>query len=213
MGSERILVVDDEPQIREMLQAALEDAGYDCATAPEADTALHMLSDQPYDLVLLDVIMPRMSGADLFYKVRETHPNIAAIFLTARADLELAVGSMRLGAYDYLVKPVSMERLVKAAQLALQRRKALLAANSPEQSRLAESYKRQLDALNQLMQARILQQGELELLAQRVANAARTTAEVLLKLADETAASPDSLTGSPMQSYPEDPGRPGQVHY
>lgn len=192
--SERILVVDDEPEIRSMLRSALEDVGYACADAGDADAAVELLRQQPFDLALLDVMMPGRSGAQLFHQLQESHPEIGVVFLTARADLGLAVESLRDGAYDYLVKPVSLAEVEQAVERALLKRRALrqreallseLGIKAQEQMAAAESYARQLRALTRLMQSQSLREQAAEELAGRVRSAALSAAQFLLKLVEE----------------------------
>ena len=124
MTGERILVVDDEPAIREMLQVALEEDGYRCSTASGYESALRIISDQPFDLVLLDRVMPRHSGMELFRDVRNSHPDIAVVFITALPAPQVMKDVNGSGADDYLVKPVSLDELERVVARALEGRRA-----------------------------------------------------------------------------------------
>ena len=161
-SSARILIVDDEEGIRDLLQEALEQQGYRCHTSPDGTSALETLAAQPVDLVLLDMIMPGMTGLSLFRKLKERFPTTAVIFLTAIDDLSVAVEYLKGGAYDYLVKPVPRSRLHQAVEDALSRRlvdledreqKRRLEEQVSNQSVSLESRVRELTALNNMVQA------------------------------------------------------------
>ena len=101
-SSGRILIVDDEEGIRDLLSEGLEQQGYLCHTSPDGTSALETMATQPVDLVLLDMMMPGMTGLSVFRKLKERFPTVAVIFLTAVDDLTLAVENLKGGAYDYL---------------------------------------------------------------------------------------------------------------
>jgi PAS domain S-box-containing protein len=122
----RIIIVDDEPGIRDLLQDNLEEEGYICYTAGSGDEALKILAAETVDLALIDIIMPGMTGLSLFAYIKEHYPDVAVIFATAVNDANLGVQSLKDGASDYIVKPVTRKRLLRAAQDALERREAAL---------------------------------------------------------------------------------------
>jgi DNA-binding NtrC family response regulator len=107
----RILVVDDDAAIRETLQEHLASEGYDVAAAGSAEQALNRLAEFDPALVISDVRMPGMTGIELTARVREARPHTHVIVITAHEDLETAVGAMRAGAFDLLVKPLDLERI------------------------------------------------------------------------------------------------------
>ena len=112
-NGERILIVDDEEHIREVLERGLRRGGYECATAGSSDAAVEQLVDgDTFDLLLLDIRMPGKSGIDFLPEVKAQHPNMAVMMLTAVDEVSTAVRSMQDGAYDYVLKPVSMAELV-----------------------------------------------------------------------------------------------------
>lgn len=111
MTGKRILVVDDEENLRRVTQLKLQQAGYEAMTAPDGRQALEMLARHPRDLVLTDLKMPGMSGIDLLRKIKEEYPEVVVIVITAFGTIESAVEAMRLGAYDYIIKPVNAEAL------------------------------------------------------------------------------------------------------
>ena len=103
----QILIVDDEEGIREMFKETLEDCGYACRTAPSGEVALEILSSSTIDLLLLDILMPKMDGLTCFEQIRESYPDVGVVFVTAMDDVSVAVRNIQEGAYDYLVKPIA----------------------------------------------------------------------------------------------------------
>lgn len=126
MNPHRLLIVDDEPNIRELLTTKLNHMGYYCRTADCADRALAYLEREPFDLVLSDIMMPGLSGIDLLKQIVHRHPDVAVMMLTAAADTHLAVQAMKLGAYDYVTKPFNLDELSVHVERALERRQLLL---------------------------------------------------------------------------------------
>jgi len=118
-----VLVVDDEETIRNVLKRILEDAGYPVVTAGSGEEALRILSQQGFELALLDVRMPGMSGLDLLGKISVDWPDTGVIMVTAVAELQTAVEAMKLGAYDYITKPFNREELVEKVRKANEKRK------------------------------------------------------------------------------------------
>ena len=117
-----ILIVDDEPGIRDLHKDILEEEGFLCHLASGGEDALTVLATHGVDLVLMDIIMPGMTGLSLFQRVSELYPDISVIFVTALNDLDLVVEHLKNGAYDYIVKPVRRKRLLQAVGDALHRR-------------------------------------------------------------------------------------------
>jgi two-component system response regulator PilR (NtrC family) len=107
----RILVVDDEPSMREMLRIVLRRDGYDVVVAQNGTEALERLRTEPFDLLLSDIRMPDVSGVDVLRAAKQMHPEVLAFVMTAFASTETAVEAMRLGALDYFTKPFSMDEL------------------------------------------------------------------------------------------------------
>ena len=136
--SERILVVDDERQIRELVRRLLERAGYECRTAESAAEATRLLGEETFALLLADLQMPGESGLDLISRVRVSHPDTAAIMVTGVDDATLAESALTLGAYGYIVKPFSPSELSIQVMNALRRRKLELAQRQ-ERDRLEQT--------------------------------------------------------------------------
>ena len=107
----RILVVDDEPSMREMLRIVLRRDGYDVAVAQNGRQAIEELQQGPFDLLLSDIRMPDVSGVEVLRTAKELNRDIIAFMMTAFASTETAVEAMRLGAVDYFTKPFSMDEL------------------------------------------------------------------------------------------------------
>jgi DNA-binding NtrC family response regulator len=107
----RIMIVDDEEIVRVSLENWLKADGHTVAAAPSAKAALGLLEEQPWDIMLVDIKMPRISGLELLTKVKEVRPEIQVVMMTAYASVESAVQAMKTGAYDYLVKPFEPEEL------------------------------------------------------------------------------------------------------
>ncbi|HMH49743.1 MAG TPA: response regulator, partial [Candidatus Acidoferrum sp.] len=102
----RILIVEDDEIFLRPLQRTLEVAGYDVVVTPSGEEALDALKGDDVDLVLTDKRLPGMDGVDLVRRVRAEHPDLAVIVMTAYGTIESAVEAVRLGAADYLVKPL-----------------------------------------------------------------------------------------------------------
>ena len=100
----KVLIVDDEPSIREILSLILEDAGYNVVTAENGVAALDILkADWDFDLLLTDLRMPHMDGVELFERAREINADIEAVIISAYSDVK-AVKAIKLGVFDYLQK-------------------------------------------------------------------------------------------------------------
>ena len=106
-----ILVVDDEPGIRNVLSIALRDAGYDVAVAPDGREALESLREGPRALVLTDIKMPGMDGIELLRAVKQEFPDTEVVMMTGHGDMDFVVRSLRLEATDFVTKPVGDEAL------------------------------------------------------------------------------------------------------
>lgn len=120
-----VLIVDDEPYVRETLQTLLSDYGYATESAEDGVAALNILQQKTFDLLLLDVMMPRVDGMEVLRFVKEHFIDSQVIMLTAVNDIAIAVESMQLGAYSYLTKPYSTKELVTIIGRALERKRLL----------------------------------------------------------------------------------------
>ena len=117
-----VLVVDDDAEMCEMLQSALERRGYDVTTSQNADQALQLLQDKDFDVVATDLNMKGMSGIDLCRKVVANREDIPVVVITAFGSMETAVAAIRAGAYDFVTKPFEMDTLALTLERAKQHR-------------------------------------------------------------------------------------------
>jgi len=123
MSEKTILVVDDEPAIRDMISTALDVAGFNCIQAENAQQAHAMIIDEQPDLVLLDWMMPGTSGIELIRRLQrdELTKNVPVIMLTAKASEDNVVQGLEVGADDYITKPFSPRALVARINAVLRR--------------------------------------------------------------------------------------------
>ncbi len=134
--NERILVVDDEENLRLSLKFKLKSAGFDIDVAADGEEALEKLKAKPADVVLLDISMPRMSGIEALTIIRQNYPETETIMLTGDQDVKTAVECMDRGAFYYITKPYHVSDLLGLIQRALER-KRLVAHNKALKSELA----------------------------------------------------------------------------
>lgn len=118
--SKRILIVDDEPRYLRLLEANLRTEGYEVATAQDGVQAIDIFSSQPIDLILLDIMMPRLDGFSTCQRIRE-YSNVPIIMLTAKGEEQDRVRGLDVGADDYLVKPFSATELLARVRAVLRR--------------------------------------------------------------------------------------------
>lgn len=116
----RILVIDDEKGLRDFLCYELAERGYEVAAAADAAEALEWLESHDFGLVISDVRMPGMDGVALLREIRRSHPRVEVILTTGFGTVETAVEAMKHGAFDFLLKPVEVERLTTAVSRALE---------------------------------------------------------------------------------------------
>jgi DNA-binding response OmpR family regulator len=118
--AKRILIVDDEPRYLRLLEANLRTEGYEVVTAQDGMQAVSIFSDQPIDLVLMDVMMPKLDGFGATQRIRE-FSSTPIIILTAKGDEQDRVRGLDLGADDYLIKPFSATELLARVRAVLRR--------------------------------------------------------------------------------------------
>ncbi|MGO9613344.1 MAG: sigma-54-dependent transcriptional regulator [Dissulfurispiraceae bacterium] len=123
MSNEVIMVVDDEKGIQESLSGIFEDEGYSVLSVSSGEEALKLFPEQTPDVVFLDVWLPEMDGIETLSRLKEMDPEIPVIMISGHGNVELAVKATRQGAYDFLEKPLSLEKVVLAAKRALERKK------------------------------------------------------------------------------------------
>ena len=121
MAKQSILVIDDEPAIRDMLQIALDAAGFKVGLAEDAKQAYPIIIDTPPDLILLDWMMPGTSGIELLRRLRRDEINVPVIMLTAKVEEASKIAGLDSGADDYIAKPFSPRELVSRVKAILRR--------------------------------------------------------------------------------------------
>jgi len=117
----RILVIDDEPTLRESLQIALTASGYELKTARTGEEGLELFARESPDLVLLDHWLPGINGDQVLQRIKDANPEIPVIIMTAQGSVDLAVQSMKMGAFDFLVKPFELDQIEALVQKGLER--------------------------------------------------------------------------------------------
>ncbi|HEY5981883.1 MAG TPA: response regulator transcription factor [Anaerolineales bacterium] len=119
-AAKRILIVDDEPRYLRLLEANLKTEGYSVYSATDGIQALEVFSAQPVDLILLDIMMPRLDGFGVCQRIRE-YSNVPIMVLTAKGEEQDRVRGLDLGADDYLVKPFSATEMLARVRAVLRR--------------------------------------------------------------------------------------------
>jgi len=117
----RILVVDDDPKVLSLMRRGLAFEGYDVDTAPDGDEALTIAHERPPNLVVLDVMMPRIDGLEVCRRLRATNRELAILMLTGRASVPARIEGLDAGADDYLVKPFAFDELLARIRALLRR--------------------------------------------------------------------------------------------
>lgn len=122
----RVLIVDDEVVVREILARKLSSLGYVCECSANGQTALDMMASRKFDIVLADIKMPEIGGCELVKKAAEVSPGSAVILIAPVVDIEVAVDALKDGAYDYITKPFSLEEVSISVSRALEKRRLVL---------------------------------------------------------------------------------------
>jgi len=123
----KILVVDDNQAVLNFLNVFLLQTGkYQIRTLQDSTQAFDLLKSEKFDLLILDMDMPNITGLDILHHITENKINITTIVLTGVEDIDLAISAMKLGTYDYMLKPIEEERLIKAIDAAIEERKIYL---------------------------------------------------------------------------------------
>ncbi|HET7875848.1 MAG TPA: response regulator [Methylomirabilota bacterium] len=135
----RILVVDDEPPMVQMITDFLTEQGFEVVPAYSGVQALTRLAQQPADVVLLDVRMPELDGVDVLKRIRENYPRIGILMVSGNDDVELAKETISLGAFDYVLKPVDFPYLMRAIDKILAAAAAAAAAEAATEGQTAEA--------------------------------------------------------------------------
>ena len=126
MAQRDILIVDDDRQVRDVLNQIFLSAGYNCLLAQNGGEGIEVFQTARPPLVVTDLKMPVMTGIELLRRVRQLDEDAAVVVLTGAGDVKTAIDSLKLGAYDFILKPVNVDELLIAAERALERRSLLI---------------------------------------------------------------------------------------
>ena len=140
----KLLIIDDEKQIRDLLVDLLG-SFYDCSDAGSAEEALTALSKQTFDLVISDIDMGGMSGLELVPRVHALSPDTVVVMISGNQDLEFAIRALRVGAFDYITKPIDLRHVEASVERALQH------------SELLKETRRYKEQIEELLQQRTAQ--------------------------------------------------------
>lgn len=121
----RVLVVDDEARFRTTLAKMLRSRGLAVEAVGSGEECLAELDDRPYDVVLLDIRMPGLGGLETLRLLKERHPEVEVVMLSGHANLDTAIELLKLGAYDYLVKPCPLEEVLLKIENAFEKKQEL----------------------------------------------------------------------------------------
>ncbi|MBM3175515.1 MAG: response regulator [Chloroflexi bacterium] len=143
-----ILIVDDESSVRGIILRKLTQVGYYCDEAANGNIALKKIDERDFDLVLLDISMPVKSGTEVLQEIASKYPDIAVIMVTAISNVETAIQSMKLGAYDYIIKPVELNILMLSVNRALEKRR-LVRENRDYQLHLEKKVQEQTEKIRE----------------------------------------------------------------
>lgn len=127
MTGERVLIIDDEADILHTYTGILEREGFEVQGAPTGLEAIERCRQEPFDLLLIDLKLPDISGLEVLRQAKQLIPDVVAIFITGFGTLETAVEALRLGAAEYLIKPIQVETLITAIQHILARKREKMA--------------------------------------------------------------------------------------
>ena len=117
-----VLVVDDEDDFRETIVKRLQKRHLKATGAESGEKALKMIAEQPMDVVVLDVKMPGMDGIETLRKIKKHNPLIEVILLTGHASMESGIEGLKLGAFDYVMKPANLDELIEKMRKAYERK-------------------------------------------------------------------------------------------
>ena len=137
----KILIIEDEEPIRRVLVRILsdEDSSFEIQEASDGKKGIDLIKKEPFDLVLCDIKMPKIDGIELLQRTRKTNSSLPFIMLTGHGNIETAVESMKLGAYDFISKPPDLNRLINSVRNALEK-KELVTENKLLRQKVAKKY-------------------------------------------------------------------------
>ena len=149
-GKRTVLIVDDESSIRESLERLIRSGGYETVMAAHGQEALARAAVQEFEVVIMDIRMPGLSGIDVLRKMNTEYPDTSVIMISALADVGTAVEAMKLGAYDYITKPFNLDDILMRVEKARERRHLKLQVRD-YQKNLEERMAEQAKELRQIM--------------------------------------------------------------
>src|SRR5215470_10271445 len=141
-----ILIVDDEPGVRSALSGVLRDEGYEVESVDSGETCLERLATQTYDVVVLDIWLPGMDGLATLTRMREREFDAEVVIISGHGSVEAAVRAIKMGAFDFVEKPLSLDKTVLVVRNALRQRRlqaenlALRARVDRQHTMVGESY-------------------------------------------------------------------------
>ncbi len=203
-----ILIIDDEPSIRTILKEIMEDEGYSVHTAGDGFEGLHLLKTTKIELVLLDIWLPRMGGIDVLKEIKKEFSEIEVIVISGHANVDLAVKAIKIGAFDFIEKPLDMDRVINLTRNAFKLGK-LKEENSNLKSKLMLEDNmigttKEMDAINKIIEqsassdSRIMITGEngtgKELIARKIHLKSKRKSNPFIEI--NCAAIPDNLIES-----------------
>ncbi len=146
----KILVVDDEPEVRELIHECLGEENYQCITARDGFEALQKIKDQSISVVITDIKMPGINGVELLRLSQEISPDTAFIMITGIVEMSTAVSTLKLGACDYISKPFNIEEVIAGVERALEKRERLLTSRLKREN-LEQRIKSRTSALHKAL--------------------------------------------------------------
>lgn len=135
MNKDKVLLVDDEEEFTKVLAERMETRGLDVDTVASGAEALKQARDKPYDAVILDMAMPEMDGIETLKRLLDENPDLQVIFLTGKATLQKGIEAVKLGALDFLEKPVKLEILMERIKEAKSNKIVLVEKKNEEKIR------------------------------------------------------------------------------
>ena len=199
---QRVLVIDDEESIQNLLSRILEENGHRVWTAGTAQKAIELFTTLPFDVVLLDIFLPDMDGIELLKRFREARPHTAIIIITGKPNLDNATDALRLGAFDYLQKPLRREMVLKTVRNA-----GMLKSINDEKQRLEAENRQYQDRLERMVEEKTAALGKSEAKFRQFADF--TNAWEYWIRPDKSAIyhspSCETITGYPPETFMDDP--------
>ena len=152
----RILIIDDDENIRKVLQTILEDEGYQVDTAETAKKGIEKSNESYYNLALIDVRLPDMEGIELLSKLRDTKPKMRKIIVTGYPTLQNAVAAVNRNADAYIMKPFDVEKILKTIEIQLKKQNEEKAFSEEKIAEFIETRVREIDTISKSIDIAVL---------------------------------------------------------